>query len=194
MLPAEIQEKSDQELAKLVQLNGSNDAITEIINRHTGVYLSVVNSFNIPPLQKSDLLDSKNTNIYKYTLKFDDSKGCKLSSYFYNQTYYDCLKTLDKSVDTEEVTEKNGFSESFTYNDAESVKSITLNIARSIGGRDFEKIVEARHFGDSTGKVSWHKISPMIGGKSYEWGRQIYQQNLEKFKAALKEKFNYVTI
>lgn len=189
MLPSEIQEKSDQELAKLVQLNGSNDAITEIINRHTGVYLSVVNSFNIPPLQKNDLLDSKNTNIYKYTLKFDEDK-MKLSSYLWQSTYYDCLKTLQKTQQTEEIDE-NAFSETFTYHDADSVKTITLQIARSVGGRDFEKIVEARHFGDSTGKVSWHKLNLPY---SYEKARIIYQSNLDKFKGALKEKFNYVTI
>jgi hypothetical protein len=188
MLPAEI---ADQELARMVKENQSNEAMTEIIARHTGIYLSVVNSFNIPPLQKNDLLDSKNTNIYKYTLRYDEDK-MKLSSYLWQSTYFDCLKTLEKTVETEEVTD-NQFSESFGYNDEESVKNTTLQIARNVGGRDFEKVVEARHFGNGTAKLSWH-LMPQKIGKSHEWARGVYLQNLEKFKIEMKNKFNYVNL
>ena len=62
MMPADV---SDSQLTRLVKEENSNEAMLEIITRYTGIYLSVVNSFNIPPLQKNDLLDSKNTNIYK---------------------------------------------------------------------------------------------------------------------------------
>jgi hypothetical protein len=190
MLPQQVQEASDSELAKLVKDNQSNEAISEIINRHTGIYLSVVNSFKIPSLQKSELLDSKNTNIYKYTLKFDDTKNCKLSSYLYQSTYFDCLKILDRTAKTEEIDE-NQFSESFQFNDDESVKNISLQIARNVGGRDFEKIIEARHFGDSIGKLSWHLIPAKIG-KSHEWARNIYNTYIEKYKVEIKNKFNYI--
>jgi hypothetical protein len=190
MLPQQVQDASDAQLAKLVQLNGSNDAMTEIINRHTGVYLSVVNSFNIPPLQKNDLLDSKNTNIYKYTLKFDESKKCKLSSFFYQNAYWDCLKTLEKTEKTEEISDEQ-FTESFTYSDDASVKSVSLQIARNIGGRDFEKIVEARHFADDSGKISWHKIDLPY---SYEKSRTIYNKFIDAFKVEIKNKFNYVKL
>ena len=189
MMPADV---SDSQLTRLVKEENSNEAMLEIITRYTGIYLSVVNSFNIPPLQKNDLLDSKNTNIYKYTLKYDESKGCKLSSYLHTLTYFDCLKTLEKSIETEEVTD-NQFSESFSYNDEDSVKTIALQIARNVGGHEFEKVVNARHFGDKTGKVSWHKIPGLIGG-SHERARLIYNQSIEKFKIEMKNKFSYVNL
>jgi len=187
MMPSDV---TDSQLARLVKEENSNEAMLEIITRHTGIYLSVVNSFNIPPLQKSDLLDSKNTNIYKYTLKYDESKGCKLSSYFHTLTYFDCLKTLEKSVDTEEITETNGFSESFTFNDEESVKQTSLSIARTVGGHEFAKVVEERHFNGEATK-SWHKLNV---GFSHEKARQIYKDNLDKYKVAMKDKFSYVKI
>lgn len=186
-MPADV---SDSQLARLVKEENSNEAMTEIIARHTGIYLSVVNSFSIPPLQKNDLLDSKNTNIYKYTLKYDDTQEMKLSSYLHQRTYFDCLRTLGKITKTEEL-QPDAFSESFTYNDEESVKNVALKTAREIGGHEFEKVIGARHFGDKTGKLSWHRIPDLIGG-SHERARIIYFAHIEKFKEEMKKQFDYV--
>lgn len=196
MLPfqvSELQTARDQDLARMVREQQSNEAITEITNRHTGVYLSVINGFNLPPMIRSDLIDQKDTNIYSYTVNYNPDKNMKLSSYIFQSARYECLKALhsDTAKHNDELDE-NAFSESFTYNDEESVKQTSLSIARQVGGRDFEKVVEARHFGDDTAKLSWHHVH--VGGKSHEWSRKIYLQNIDKYKEAMKSKFSYVAI
>jgi len=188
MLPAEIQ---DQELARMVKENHSNEAMTEIIARHTGVYFSVINGFNLPPMIKNDLIDQKNTNIYSYTLGYKDDRNMALPSYIWQSARYECLKALGKDkVKFNEELDENAFSESFTYNDEESVKQTSLIIARQVGGHEFARIVEERHFKGEVTK-SWHNLDL---GFSFEKARQLYLKNIEQYKVAIKNKFNYVTI
>jgi hypothetical protein len=195
MLPAEIQTLSDSELARKVQESASNEAMCEIINRHTGIYLNVVNGFKLPSMVKDDLKDQKDTNIYSYTLDYKPDKGMKLSTYFYNRARWDCMKEYNDAPDTEEIDNEKLGSESFTYNDEESVKNACLKVARSVGGRDFERVVEARHFGEcGTQKLSWHLIPEVLkkGSKSHEWARKTYYLHLDKFKDGLIKEFNYI--
>jgi hypothetical protein len=191
MLPAEIQSLSDSELARKVQESASNEAMCEIINRHTGIYLNVVNGFKLPNLIKDDLKDQKDTNIYSYTLDYKPDKGMKLSSWLYQKTKWDCLQSLKENVDMEEIDNETLGSESFSFNDSDSVKNEALKIARTIGGHEFEKIIEARHFGDDSGKVSWHHLGC---GFSHEKARKTYLLNIERFKEVCKEKFSYTTV
>ncbi len=193
MLPqqiSELQQAQDQELARMVKETHSNEAITEIIDRHTGIYKNVVNGFNIPPMIRNDLLDQVNTNIYKYTLDYDPSKQMKLSSYLYSRTRYECMNSTRGEKVTEEVDE-NEFSESFSYNDSAAVKDISLKIARAVGGHEFEKVIEARHFGDDSGTVSWHALGLPF---SHEKCRTVYQAHIDKFRVECKKQFNYVNI
>jgi len=97
MLPFEIsqiQTARDQDLARMVKDQQSNEAITEITNRYTGFYLSVINGLNLPPMIRSDLIDQKNTNMYSYTVGYKEDKGMKLSSFIHQSAYYECLKAL----------------------------------------------------------------------------------------------------
>jgi len=191
MLPAQI---ADQELARMVKENHSNEAMTEILDRHTGVYFSVINGFNLPPMIKNDLIDQKNTNIYSYTLGYKDDRNMALPSYIWQSARYECLKALGKDkVKFNEELDENAFSESFTYNDEESVKQTSLTIARQVGGHEFARIVEARHFGDETAKLSWHHVGPKLG-KSYEWARKLYYLHIDEFSDKISRKFNYVSV
>lgn len=196
MLPFEIsalQQARDQDLARMVREQHSSEAITEITNRHTGVYLSVINGFNLPPMIRSDLIDQKDTNIYSYTVNYNPDKNMKLSSFIWQSAKYECLKALDKDkVKFNDELDENAFSESFTYNDEESVKQTSLSIARQIGGHEFARIVEARHF-DGEAVKSWHKLGCGINF-SHEKSRIIYKNHIEKYKEAMKNKFSYVKI
>jgi hypothetical protein len=196
MLPAEIaeiQQLTDSELARKVQESASNEAMCEIINRHTGIYMNVVNGFKLPNLIKDDLKDQKDTNIYSYTLDYKPDKGMKLSTYFYNRARWDCMKELNENIDTEEINNETLGSESFSFNDSDSVRNEALKIARTVGGHEFEKVIEARYFGDDSGKVSWHSLKDHGLLFSHEKSRKVHNSAIEKFKEACKAKFSYTT-
>lgn len=194
MLPFEISQLQlarDQDLAHMVQESRSNEAMSEIINRHTGVYLSVINGFNLPAMIKSDLIDQKDTNIYSYTLNYDPNRNMKVSSYIYMSAKYECLKALDKDkTKMSDELDENAFSESFSYTDEESVKQTSLSVARQVGGCEFARVIEARHFNGEATK-SWHRLGLPF---SHEKSRLIYKNSIEKYKEAMKNKFSYVTI
>jgi hypothetical protein len=194
MLPSDVSpEIPDHELARRVKTYGDNNAITEIINRHTGVYLSVVKNFSLPAIEKNDLLDQKNTNIYNYVMSYDESRGMKLSSFIYMRAKYECMGVKEDAIETSEIEESNIVG-SHTFNDDENVKNTTLQIARNVGGYEFAKIVEARHFGDETNRVSWHKIPEILGYGSHERARNLYLSHVERFKTEIKKEFNYIKL
>jgi hypothetical protein len=197
MLPAEIaeiQKLTDSELARKVQESASNEAMCEIINRHTGIYMNVVNGFKLPNLIKDDLKDQKDTNIYSYTLDYNPNKGMKLSSWLHQKTRWDCLHVLRENVEMEELTNETiEGSESFSFNDSDSVKNEALKIARTVGGHEFEKVIEARYFGDDSGKVSWHSLKDHGLTFSHEKSRKVHDLAIEKFKEDCKAKFSYTT-
>jgi hypothetical protein len=190
MLPAQISEANDADLARRVKEQSDNSAMTEIINRHTGVYLSVVKNFSLPTIEKNDLLDQKNTNIYNYVMSYDETRGTKLSTFIYKMARWECMGVKGDAIETRELEESNIVG-GHTFNDDENIKNVTLQIARNVGGYEFAKIVEARHFGDDRNCVSWHKLNLPY---SHERSRTLYLQNLERFKIELKKEFNYINL
>ena len=60
-----------------------NSAIKELINRHSGIFISVAN--NICPhkdcVEFRDLIKDKDFYIYKSILKYDPSKGTKFCTF-----------------------------------------------------------------------------------------------------------------
>ena len=62
------------------QKNNDEECLREIISRHSGIYLEIVNQYchdNDSQLKK-DLLRDKDFNIYQSAIKFDESKKkCK---------------------------------------------------------------------------------------------------------------------
>ena len=79
----------DNDLIDAVQANPStsNNELQELIERHSGIYMDIVNNYiptNCNFLNKSDILEEKNYRIYLAALKYDEDKGAKFSTYLGN--------------------------------------------------------------------------------------------------------------
>ena len=65
-----------------------DDCLQELIERHTGIYLDIVNKYtqHTNTSNKLDLIDEKDYNIYQTALKYKSDKGTKFPTFLGNET------------------------------------------------------------------------------------------------------------
>lgn len=87
-------------IEKIQEDNPNPKYINELISRHSGIYLDMVNSLcdkKIYPITYSDFISDKDLNIYISAKKFDKTKGAKFSTFLGNRTRWMCLNEFNKS-------------------------------------------------------------------------------------------------
>ena len=96
-----IQKLTDSALTNLIKRDNSEDALNELISRHSGIYVDMLKRFGMNCLTENQVLDimkDKDYTIYKAALEYDESKA-KFSTHLANKTKYMCLtqKTKNKN-------------------------------------------------------------------------------------------------
>lgn len=166
-----LSEETDQRLIDIVKSDTkkSSDAMTEIINRHSGIFIEMVNHFvppNSPYCDRRDLIEEKEFHIYKALVKYDKDRGTKFSTHLGNEAKWLCLNSYNKAKS------KSTFSSSDQQFDvepecntigkaieAESYKKI-INIINSYPDERVQKIFTMRYVdGDGNKVMPWRKIS-----------------------------------
>lgn len=160
----------DIDLIKNVKKNGDSDSIQELINRHSGIYVKMVQKY-IPKNDESfiyqDFIDDKDSCIYDAALNFDESKNTKFSTYIGNLTKWKCMNAYNKKNKNfkkiiDESREKN-FSKDFDFSSIEEVENLE-NVLESIENIPDERakvIFKMRYF--KSNKITpWKKIAKKL--------------------------------
>ena len=177
-----------------------NDSLKELINRHTGIYLDIVNKYtqNSNTTNKLDLIDEKDYNIYQAALKYQDDRGTKFPTFLGNETKWICLnkhnkRKKDPQLSIEDIKESDILarkSEKVKKEDLE-IFSEAIRFSKKHKDKRVEKIFEMRYITGEQNKVMpWKKISQELN-MSIQGCINIHNSAIEKFKIELKEK-NYV--
>jgi len=91
----------DIDLIKKVKQSKDEESLKELIDRHSGIYLDMVNKY-IPNfhegIYKKDIIQEKDFSIYDAIIKFDESKKTKFSTYLGNITKWKCLNIYNKKL------------------------------------------------------------------------------------------------
>ena len=92
---------SDKDLINNIKnKNQINESLQELIDRHSGIYIEIVNSFlrscNNDSL-KDDILKDKDLAIYDSAIKYNEEKGAKFSTFLGNEAKWACLNASNKN-------------------------------------------------------------------------------------------------
>ena len=92
-----MKNKSDIELINLIKSGKSeNEALSELIKRHSGIFISVIN--NICPhkscVEFYDLIKDKDFYIYRSALKYDESRQTKFCTFLGNEARWLALNLI----------------------------------------------------------------------------------------------------
>ena len=188
----------DLQLVENIKKNTkTQDSLQELIGRHTGIYLDIVNKYtqNGNLTNKLDLIDEKDYNIYQAALKYKSDKGTKFPTFLGNETKWICLNKFNKRKkdpqinidDVKEVDILNIKKEKIKQEDME-VFSEAIKFSKDHKDKRVEKIFEMRYITGEKNKVMpWKKISEELN-MSIQGCINIHNSAIEKFKIELKDK------
>lgn len=90
---------SESILIDKVKEASDSEALTTLVNSHTGIYIDIVSKYaQVYPnvIKRDDLVDDRLYNLYRFILEYNPDKGTKLSTYIGDRTDYMCKGLLRK--------------------------------------------------------------------------------------------------
>ena len=94
-----IAELTDSDLTEKIKESNDGDALSELISRHSGIYVDMLKKFGYRSLtenQISEIMGDKDYVIYKAALEYDPEKA-KFSTHLANKAKYLCLTQRTKN-------------------------------------------------------------------------------------------------
>ena len=170
--------------------DAADQALRELIHRHSGIYLDIVNNYiptNCNFIRRSDVLQEKDYYIYQAALKYRDDKGTKFSTYLGNETKWMCMNLFNKNKKFPLLTIDEGgvldqeHSPPPSFNMAEFEKVIELT--RAHPDKRVEVIFRLRYIeGENNKLMPWQKISTELD-MSIQGCINIHNAALKTFKS-----------
>ena len=175
-----------------------DNCLQELIERHTGIYLDIVNKYtqHTNTSNKLDLIDEKDYNIYQTALKYKSDKGTKFPTFLGNETKWICLNKQnkikkEKKVAFDDISEIDLAQEDDGNKEKLEVFKKTIELAKQHQDKRVEKIFEMRYIiGEKNKVMPWKKISKELN-MSIQGCINIHNSAIEEFKLELKDN-NYV--
>jgi len=149
----EYSKLSDEELVKNIKEDRNpQDNLSELINRHSGIYLEMINGYTTKSLNQSfrdEMLADKEYQIYASALKYNPEKGAKFSTYLGNETKWKCLNFYNKNKRHPSIPIQEELIDFFNY---KFVEENSPNIIKNV---IFQKIISKakQHPDQRVGKI-----------------------------------------
>lgn len=200
-----MKEEEDKTLIENIQnRRNETESLNELVNRHSGIYLEMVNAFSSPGNQfvdRNELIQEKEYRIYKAALNFDDTRGAKFSTYLGNETKWLCLNTYNKNIrkpifQSEFIENCQGMEENEGYSDiSESLKKDlfdkVLSILNTHPDKRVEKIFKMRYVVGQENKVMpWKNVCSKMK-LSIQGCINIHNSAVKYVQQELKEELSF---
>lgn len=189
--------QSDLTLIDKIKDRNDEESLLELIDRHSGIYHTMVNQFLSSPrntLDKTQAVKEKDYVIYNSAVSFNPDKNTKFSTYLANQAKWKCLNILNKKKRNNEFSleeipvYQEPFSESFLsqINKEETFKLFQELLDQEDDDR-IKKIIELRYDVDNNKLNPWRKIAERLD-MSIQGCINIHNRFIKK----VKKEINYV--
>lgn len=188
---------SDYTLISNIQEENDEDSLLEIIDRHSGIFHTMVNQFMSHPhcsLDKSLLVGEKDSTIYSAALNYDPTRKTKFSTHLANQTKWKCLNILNKKKKNKEfqLDDNSNYDEPFSDGfsreiDKEEAFSLFNKCLKKEKDERVKKIVDLRYGVDNNKLTPWRKIAEELD-MSIQGCINIHNRFINK----VKKEGNYV--
>lgn len=163
-------ELADSDLTQLVKEKNDEEALEELISRHSGIYVDMLKKFGVKCLtqnQVQDIMADKDYVIYKAALEYDPSRA-KFSTHLANKAKWLCLtqKTKNKNnkissnfEDIQYYHKDQGSSPAESCDTNDSFSRI-LNLIKKHKDKRLQTIFHERYFCGKRGKLKpWKEVA-----------------------------------
>ena len=164
--------EEDIQLINKVKNSRDENSLKELIERHSGIYVDMVNKYlpnSMEGINKNDVLEDKNFCIYDAAIKFDENKKAKFSTYIGNLARWKCLNIYNKKIkfpqesifgDFSRKNTRFSQSETLDIEKEEDIKNVFKIINNSEDSR-VQKIFKMR-YQDGKKLTPWKKIAKKL--------------------------------
>tara|TARA_B100002019_G_scaffold293175_1_gene319167 strand:- start:23748 stop:24353 length:606 start_codon:yes stop_codon:yes gene_type:complete len=199
----EYSKLTDEELVKNIQQSiNAQDSLRELVNRHSGIYLDMINGYVSTFNNKStkdEMIKEKEYQIYSSALKFNPDKGAKFSTYLGNETKWKCLNMYNKNKRHPSVPIQEELIDFFNYkfieehqagSPAEFKNEIFVNIMKQANSHPDSrvgKIFNLRYVeGKDNGVMPWKNVSSKLK-LSIQGCINIHNSAIKQFKQSFNK-------
>ena len=186
---------SDLTLIEKLQDKKDEDSLLQLIERHSGIYHSMVNHFMSHPqnaLDKDQMVNEKDATIYSAAMNYDPNRKTKFSTHLANQTKWKCLNLLNKNKRMKQFfidEDENHFEPSCESFIADLTRGEVLSVFETCLKKEkderVKKIVDVR-YGRADNKLTpWRVISEELK-MSIQGCINIHNRFIEKVKRHIK--------
>ena len=188
--------ESDIFLIEKVKREADLNSLNLLIERHSGIYLDMVNSVipnNCDFLDKNDIIDDKNISIYKAVMNYDENKNTKFSTYLGNETRWKCLNLFNrgtkyKYLDINDFNDDENLSDDEMLNKISSKEILDKVYFHANNHKDerVTKIINLRYkIGEGNKTMPWKNISEKVN-VSIQGCINIHDRFIEEIKKDLQ--------
>ena len=189
--------ESDLSLIYAIKDQKDERSLLELIDRHSGIFHSMVNYFMSHPqnaLDKNQIVGEKESTIYSAAVNYDPDKKTKFSTHLANQTKWKCLNLLNKKKRSRElfIDDENTYiapsCDSFIGEiDKDEALSLFKGCLDKEKDERVQKIVDMRYGGPNNKLTPWRFIAEELD-MSIQGCINIHNKFINK----VKQEGNYV--
>ena len=186
---------SDLTLIEKLQDRKDEDSLLQLIERHSGIYHSMVNHFMSHPqnaLDKDQMVNEKDATIYSAAMNYDPNRKTKFSTHLANQTKWKCLNLLNKNKRMKQFfidEDENHFEPSCESFIADLTRGEVLSVFETCLKKEkderVKKIVDVRYGRTDNKLTPWRVISEELK-MSIQGCINIHNRFIEKVKRHIK--------
>jgi hypothetical protein len=178
-----------------------DESLQQLIDRHSGIYLDIVNSFmkscNNDSL-KDEIMNDKEYAIYNSALKYDDQRGTKFSTFLGNEAKWICLNASNKNKKYLELNDntynfeeiKDACNKPIIDFQEQILKDFNDQIKNHPDKR-IQKIFSMRYSGNKK-LVPWRKISKTMN-LSIQGCINIHNAALKSISKTIRSKYEIIS-
>jgi RNA polymerase sigma factor (sigma-70 family) len=166
-------DKTDTQLITEIKLYNSNDALKQLSERHSGLYMQICQKYT-PAIEASgsymqDVTADKDFVVFKAALSYDETRNVKFSTWFGNQARFYCLKHIDfkhpkVSLPPEELNQfiDKREGQNNEHVEFEQFSEYVKNILEQIQDKRIRKVFELR-YANHDKVTTWATIGKKMG-------------------------------
>ena len=194
--------ESDLSLIKKIQSEDNQACLESLIQRHSGIYVYVVDQYTKNPnsiIDRETIMQEKDTVIYTAALNYNPKCKSKFSTYLANEAKWKCLNAISKvkrrkETSLDEITSGISENSSLTVNDNSCERLIKLesfnvfkDMLDSEKDKRVKKIIDIRYNTTNNKLVPWRIVAKEIG-MSIQGCINIHNKFINKVKKQLTKK------
>jgi DNA-directed RNA polymerase specialized sigma24 family protein len=193
-----MEPNTDSSLTQRVKDFSDNEALQELINRHSGIYIQMVDRFaskNLTPFQKQDLMEQKDFEIYRAAQDYNEDKA-KFCTFLANRARFLCLskrreaakenKRLINFADQEPFMSVSSGERPDESLIGDEMIAIVSSLIEGIEDQKVKTVVSERYFGGSNGKLKPWKLIAEEVGISIQGAIDIHNNTLKNLRKRIQ--------